>query len=408
MIYINSKDFNIASDNKIAMRLILYTGKGGTGKTVTSCATALRCSELGYKTLLLSADPAHTLADALEHKIGNELASINDNLDVLQIDPVYEMSKQYEQLLAYIASLFSSKGIDETLAYEIAMLPGMTQLFAMLKVEEIERDKSYDVIILDMMPSGEALRYLYFPKLVGSLNRRLMGLTGLISGFARLFEPIAKIPAPSSNVLRLELELVDKLERLAKIFQDQDVTSIRLLANPDTFSIENAKRTLMSANLYGINVDLAIINKMMPKVDDEYFSRWAEYQELRFKEAEENFYPLPIKRLRLFESELKGIDMLKQYAKELFNDEDPAKIYYKGDMFKFESYDGVLKMKVKVPFTSKDDLDIERIGDQLTIKVKSSIGEMVNIIPLPAATMSMRLVKARLENDELNIIFEKR
>ncbi|GIU70837.1 MAG: arsenic-transporting ATPase [Candidatus Nitrosocaldaceae archaeon] len=389
------------------MRLILYTGKGGTGKTVTSCATALKCSELGYKTLLLSVDPAHTLSDALEHQVGNELTRITNKLDVLQIDPVLEMSKHYKQLLEYMASVFSSKGLDETLAYEVAMLPGMTQLFAMLKVEEIERDKSYDVIILDMMPSGEALRYLYFPKLVGSLSKRIMGLTSLISGVARLFEPIAKIPAPSSGVLKLEMELIDKLERLAKIFQDQEVTSIRLLANPDTFSIENAKRTLMSANLYGINVDLAIINKIMPKADDEYFMKWAEYQELKFKEAEANFYPLPIKRLRLFESELKGMDMLKRYAEELFKDEDPAKVFYKGGMYRFETYNGTLNMKVRVPFTSKDDLEIERIGDQLTIKVKSEIGKMVNIIPLPAATMGMKLSKAKLEDNELNIIFEK-
>lgn len=389
------------------MRLILYTGKGGTGKTVTSCATALKCSELGYKTLLLSVDPAHTLSDALEHPIGNELTSISSNLDVLQIDPVIEMSKHYQQLLEYMASIFSSKGLDETLAYEVAMLPGMTQLFAMLKVEEIEQDESYDTIILDMMPSGEALRYLYFPKLVGSLSKRLMGLTSLISGVARLFEPIAKIPAPSTGVLRLEMELVERLEKLAKIFQDQEVTSIRLLANPDTFSIENAKRTLMSANLYGINVDLAIINKMMPRAEDEYFMRWAEYQELKFKEAEANFYPLPVKRLRLFESELKGISMLKNYSEELFKDEDPSKIFYKGGMFAFETYNGTLNMKVRVPFTSKDDLEIERVGDQLTIKVRSEIGKMVNIVPLPAATMSMKLTKAKLEDNELNIIFEK-
>ncbi len=389
------------------MRLILYTGKGGTGKTVTSCATALKSAELGYKTLLLSVDPAHTLSDALEHPVGNELTSIVENLDVLQIDPVVEISKHYSQLLNYMASIFSSKGLDETLAYEIAMLPGMTQLFAMLKVEEIEKQRLYDVVILDMMPSGEALRYLYFPKLVGSLSRRLMGLSTLISGVARLFEPIAKIPAPSSEVLKLEFQLVERLERLARIFQNNEVTSVRLLANPDTFSIENAKRTLMSANLYGINVDLVIINKIMPMASDEYFMRWAEYHELKFREAEANFYPLPIKGLRLFERELKGLSMLRRYVEDLFRDEDPTKIFYKGSIFKFERYDSMLKMVVSVPFTSRDDLEIERIGDQLTITVKSSIGKIVNIVPLPAATINMKLSKARLEDNNLNIIFER-
>ncbi len=390
------------------MRIILYTGKGGTGKTVTSCATALKSSELGYKTLLLSADPAHTLGDALEHKIGNELVKIDNNLDVLQIDPVLEISKSYKALLEYMASIFYARGLNETLAYEISMLPGMTELFAMIKVEEIERSRSYDIIILDMMPSGEALRYLYFPKIIGSLTRKLIGLSSLISGVAKIFEPIAKIPAPSSEVLKIETELISKLERLAYIFQDPEVTSIRLLANPDTFSIENAKRTLMSANLYGINVDLAIINKLIPRVSEEYFLRWSDYQELKFKEAEANFYPLPIKRARLFESELKGTNMLKQYANELFNNEDPTKVFYKGGTFKFDIIDDTLNIRVKVPFTAKDKLDIERIGDQLTIQVQSDIGKMVNVIPLPAATIGMRLSKAKLEDNELNIIFEKR
>ncbi len=389
------------------MRIILYTGKGGTGKTVTSCATALKGAELGYKTLLLSADPAHTLGDALEYRIGNELVKIDNNLEVLQIDPVSEISKSYKPLLEYMATVFYTRGLNETLAYEISMLPGMTELFAMIKVEEIERSKLYDVIILDMMPSGEALRYLYFPKIIGSLTRKLIGLSSLISGVAKIFEPIAKIPAPSSEVLKIEMELLTKLERLAYTFQDIEVTSIRLLANPDTFSIENAKRTLMSANLYSINVDLAIINKLIPRVKEEYFLRWSDYQEFKFKEAEANFYPLPIKRARLFESELKGIDMLKRYANELFNDEDPTKVFYKGGTFKFDIIDNILNMRVKVPFTSKDKLDIERIGDQLTIQVQSDIGKMINVIPLPAATIGMKLSKAKLEGDELNIIFEK-
>ena len=135
------------------MRLVLYTGKGGTGKTVSSCASALKCAEHGHETLIISADPAHTLSDAFAQNIGDEVTHVHDHLDALQIDPVNEMSKQYEQLLSYMASLFSSRGIDETLAYEIAMLPGMTQLFSMLKIEEISQQGTYDVVVLDMMAS---------------------------------------------------------------------------------------------------------------------------------------------------------------------------------------------------------------------------------------------------------------
>ena len=389
------------------MRLLFYTGKGGTGKTVNSCATALKCAKHGHETLIISADPAHTLSDAFTQNIGDEVTHVQDHLDALQIDPVNEMSKQYEQLLSYMASLFSSRGIDETLAYEVAMLPGMTQLFSMLKIEEINQKGTYDVVVLDMMASGEALRYLYFPKLIGSLNKRLMNLTGLFSGIARIFEPIARIPAPSAAILRLEFDLIERLERLAAIIKDHQTTSIRLVANPDSFSIENAKRALMSANLYGINVDMAIINKIMPKVEDAYFAKWADLQESKVKEAEANFYPLPVKKLQLFETELKGMEMLERTGEELFGSEDPANVFYQGEPFDFESQDDSFNMKVKVPFTEKDDFDIERFGDQLTIKVRNDVGSLVNIVPLPAATMGMKLSKARLQGDELNILFEK-
>ena len=165
------------------MRLILYTGKGGTGKTVSSCATALKSAKHGYKTLIISADPAHTLSDAYTQSIGEEITHVYDHLDALQIDPLNEMSKKYEKLLSYMTSLFSSKGIDETLAYEIAMLPGMTQLFSLLKIEEIEENETYDVVVLDMMASGEALRYLYLPKLLGSLNKHLLNLSPFLNNW---------------------------------------------------------------------------------------------------------------------------------------------------------------------------------------------------------------------------------
>ena len=389
------------------MRLILYTGKGGTGKTVTSCATALKCAKNGSETLIISADPAHTLSDAYTQNIGYEITNVRDHLDALQIDPVNEMNKRFQRLLSYMTSLFSSKGIDETLAYEIAMLPGMTQLFSLLKIEEINEKETYDVVVLDMIASGEALRYLYFPKLIGSLNKRLMNFAGLFSGVARIFEPIARIPAPSSAILKLEFELVERLERLAVIIKNHDVTSIRLVANPDTFSIENAKRAFMSANLYGINVDLAVINKIMPKVEDVYFAKWADFQEGKVKEAEANFYPLPVKKLRLFESELKGIEMLERYSDELFGTEDPTQVFYRGETFNFETLGETINMKVKVPFTEKDDFDIERFGDQLTIKVRNEVSQLVNIVPLPAVTMGMKMSRAKLQGDELNILFEK-
>ena len=391
------------------LRLIIYTGKGGTGKTVTSCSTAIKLAEHDHKTLVISSDPAHTLGDAfMMPHIGYEVQEILPNLQVLQIDPVTEMSRQYDALLSYMASIFSGKGIDETLAYEIAMLPGMTQLFSLLKIEELVKLKSFHSIVVDMPASGEALRYLYFPKLVGSIGRKLTGLAGMFSGIARMFQPISKIPVPSKGVLQSEVDLLDRLEYLSEIIRNRDMTSIRLVANPDTFSIENAKRALMTASLFGINVDLAIINKIMPHQNsDQYYANWAEYQKTKVEEARANFYPLPIKEVFLHSTELRGIEMLRKNGDLIFGSEDPAITYYRGKAFDFTTEQNSLRMTVKVPFTEKDDFDLERYGDQLTIKVKNPVGYIVNIVPLPSAALGMKLAKAKLSGDELNIFFEK-
>jgi arsenite-transporting ATPase len=390
------------------LRLIIYTGKGGTGKTVTSCATAIKMAERDHRTLVISADPAHTLSDAfMINEIGSEPVSVTANLHAQQIDPVAEMSRQYSTILSYMASVFSAKGIDETLAYEIAMLPGMTQLFSLLKIEEVSRTGEYDGIVLDMPASGEALRYLYFPKLIGSIGRKLSGLAGLFSGFAKVFQPLAKIPAPSRGVIKSELELIDRLDSLAAIIRDGDSTSLRLVANPDTFSIENAKRALMSASLYGINVDLAVVNKIMAGSTDQYYERWASFQKTKVEEARANFYPLPVRETQLYATELRGLEMLSRHGDQLFGKDDPAGVFYRGQPYRFESEAGSMRMTVEVPFSDRDDFSIERYGDRLTVGVKTAAGRIVNIIPLPVAAAGMKLVKAKLENKQLMVLFEK-
>jgi arsenite/tail-anchored protein-transporting ATPase len=390
------------------LRLIIYTGKGGTGKTVTSCATAIKIASSGRKTMVISADPAHTLSDAfVMPEIANEPREVIANLSALQVDPVAEMSRQYDTILSYMAAIFSAKGIDETLAYEIAMLPGMTQLFSLLKIEEVNREKSFDTIVLDMPASGEALRYLYFPKLVGSIGRKLTGLAGLFSGFAKIFQPVSKIPAPSKSVIRSEIELLDRLDILSEIIRNNDVTSLRLVTNPDTFSIENAKRALMSASLYGINVDMAIINKVMAESTDQYYENWATYQKGKVQDAKANFYPLPIKEVQLYGTELRGLEMLSKHADVIFGTQDPAQIFYRGKPYTFSNEGTALHMSVEVPFSEKDDFEIERYGDQLTISVKTAAGKIVNIVPLPVATAGMKLARAKLSDHQLNVLFEK-
>jgi arsenite-transporting ATPase len=396
------------------VRIIIYTGKGGTGKTVNSCSTAVNLADSGYRTLILSSDPAHTLSDAfMTDYIGNEPTKIIDNLFALELDPVTEINRHFNSILTYLASVFFTKGVDETLSYEIAMLPGMTQLFSLLKIEEAMSHSDYDAVVLDMPASGEALRYLYFPKLAGSIGKKLTGFTGVFSGFAKMFQPFSGFSASSSalppaNVLQNELDLLGRLESLSGLITDSSVTSLRLVANPDTFSIENAKRALMSANLYGINVDLVIINKIMPKGSpDSYFANWSVFQNSKVEEAKSNFYPLPIREAKLYDRELRGIDMLRENSNLIFEKNDPSNIFYNGKVFEFTQEGAGLRMKLKVPFTDKDSFEIIRHGDQISIKVRGPTGYIVNVIPLPAATIGMKLAGSKLVKGELDIFFER-
>jgi len=405
------------------MRLIIYTGKGGTGKTVTACSTALKLADKNYNTLVISSDPAHTLSDAFRLPNDNhnnidgeysDMKRIIPRLYALQVDPIVEMNKKYSNILSYIASLFSSRGVDNAIAYEIAMMPGMTQLFSLLRIEEVMRTKNFDAIVLDMPASGEALRYLYFPKLIGSIGRKLTGIMGFFSGFSKMLHAFSSVPV-SDRMIQYEHELFERLRALSDIIRDNNITSMRLIANPDTFSIENAKRTFMSASLYGINVDLALINKIMPLIEDsslssKYYREWAKFQNTKVQEARANFYPLPTKEVPLYSSELAGIEMLRINAHSIFtDDEDPANIFYRGKPFSItQDAPNNLRVAIKVPFTEKENLDIRRSGTEAIIKVKSPTGYIVNVIPLPVITFNMKMLRAKLDdNNMLNIYFKK-
>jgi len=402
------------------MRLIIYTGKGGTGKTVISCSTAIRLAEKKYDTLIISSDPAHTLNDAFQlHSAITRKSTDDSAIDVipflqsLQIDPTLEMNTRYHEIISYIASMFSSKGIDEVLAYEIAMMPGMTQLFSLLKVEEVIRLRSHDVVVLDMPASGEALRYLYFPKLVGKIGNRVTSLLGAFSGFTEIFQAFSGISIPN-KILRYEKDLFNSLNQLSDIIKDNSITTLRLVANPDSFSIENAKRAFMAASLYGINTDLAIINKIFPYKDtevksDEFYTNWTKFQHVKVREARTNFYPLPIREVPLHSTELAGIEMLRANADIIFGDADPSMIFYTGKPYSvIDQPPKNLKISVKVPFTKKQDYDIKRLGSEVIIKLDSPTGYLVNVIPLPTITFDMKMIGTRLSNNTLNVLFERR
>jgi arsenite-transporting ATPase len=390
------------------MRVIFYTGKGGAGKSVISCATALKLSEMGYDTLLISSDPAHTISDAVERDVHHIPTKIVEKLWAVQVDPIREAREAYGVIQEYIVSLFKSKGVDEVLAYEIAALPNMTEFVSLLKVVEFVESNNYDVIVLDTVPSGEALKNIYLPTLLGSTASKVIKLVAPLVNIAKVVEPIVGLPTPGKEVINQDIKLLERLRKLKHIIMDRNVTSLRLIANPEAFSIQNLKRTYLLANLYDINVDLAIMNKVIPEgVSDAYFKEWKNAQGKYMAEAEAAFHPLPIKKLRLFQSEVKGLKLLSEVSEELFNDEDPSRVYFEGKAIKVRETEQGLEVVVPLPSAGKhkDVCEVERMGEDLSVVISTDIGEVRNFIPLPAIAHLMKLDKAKLLNSELHIYF---
>jgi arsenite-transporting ATPase len=390
------------------MRIIFYTGKGGAGKSVISSATGLKLSDMGYETLVISSDPAHTISDALETEVYHTPTKILDKLWAIQVDPVREAREAYGVIQEYIVSLFKSRGVDEVLAYEIASLPNMTEFVSLLKVVEFVESNTYDVLVLDTVPSGEALKNIYLPTLLGSTAAKVIKLVAPLANLAKVVEPIVGLPTPGREVINQDIKLLEVLRKLKDIIVDRKVTSLRLIANPEAFSIQNLKRTYLLANLYDINVDLAIINKVIPEgVSDPYFKEWKHAQERYLTEAGEAFYPLPIKELRLFQSEVKGLKLLSEVGNELFADEDPAQVYFEGKAIKVRESEQGLEVIVPLPSASRyrEVCEVERVGEDLSVVISTDIGEARNFIPLPAIAHLMKLDKAKLLNGELRIYF---
>jgi arsenite/tail-anchored protein-transporting ATPase len=380
------------------LRLIVYTGKGGTGKTVTSCATAIGLAEIGYKTLLISADPAHTLSDAFCIDIGHDTKTINSNLDALEIDPLVEISKDYVDILSSISSSFIGKGVNPSIAYEIAMLPGMTQLFSLIKIEEVIRKNKYEKIVLDMPASGEALKFLYFPKLMGTMARHMTGLTNLFSGFAKMFQPMSSYSTYMDSFIT-QTDILKRLDNLFSIISNQTITSLRLVTNLNNFSVKNAKRALMSANLFGINVDLVIINKV-EVIDDEE-------KRILLEKIKLNFFPLPCREAIRMKDELQGSEMLKQHNYHIFGIDDPSNIFFNEKVYSIEENNEYITMRFKIPFANNASLDIQKRSDELMITLEHDRGILTNTVTLPLAAVTMKIVSSQVVNDNLVVILKR-
>lgn len=386
------------------MRIILYTGKGGVGKTSVAAATALRAADMGHSTLVMSTDVAHSLADSLDMELGAQPTQITDRLWGQEIDVLKEMQTHWSIVQDWLAALMQWQGMDEVVAEEVAVLPGMEEMVGLLNITHHYDSGQFDTIIVDCAPTGETLRLLSFPEMARWYMRKLFPLERRV---ATALGPMARglfnLPVPDPKVFDSIQDLFHRLERMRSILGDPDQSSVRLVLNPEKMVIRETQRTFTYLNLYGYYTDLIVCNRLIPEsVDDGFFKMWKDSQARYFHLIEEGFAPVPIRVSHLLDREVVGLDPLREMGLSLFEEDDPADIFYEGSTQTVKREDDGHVMTVNLPFLSRDDINLMQNGDELVIEA----GQHRRNIVLPRILVDLPVSVARMEGSSLKLKFE--
>lgn len=390
------------------MRLILMTGKGGVGKTSMAAATGLRCAELGYRTLVLSTDPAHSLADSFDIELGHKPKEVCQNLWGAELDVLEELEKNWGSVKRYITEVLQARGLEGVQAEELAILPGSDEIFGLVRVFRHHKEGNYDVLIIDSAPTGTALRLLSIPEVTGWYMRRFYKPLEKVAVTLRpivepIFRPIAGFSLPDKQMMDVPYEFHQKIERLGEILTDNTITTVRLVTNPERMVLNESLRAHAYLSLYDISTDLIIANRIIPdEVTDPYFQYWKENQKTYREDIYENFNPLPVKEVPLYSREICGLETLEKLKELLYGDEDPSQVYYKENPMRVEQVKNGYTLEVSLPGIEKDQIQISKKGDELNIRIGNHRRNLV----LPQALATLKTVGAEMESELLRITFE--
>jgi arsenite-transporting ATPase len=391
------------------MRIVLYAGKGGVGKTCVAGATGIITAQMGLKTLVMSLDPAHSLSDAFDldrslmDKNRGKPIEAEKNLFIQELDVHEEINKYWSEVHSYISVLLNTSGIDDVLAEELAVFPGMEELSALLYINKFVKEQTYDLIILDCAPTAESIRFISMPTALEWYMRKVFRLERKILGYVR---PVARklvdVPLPEDEYFANIERLYTRLQGVDQLLTDPEVTSVRLVTNPEKMVLRETQRAFMFFSLHQTCIDAIVINRVFPVgLDDDYLKIWGNNQQKYMELAETYFHPLPIFRAPLYDSEILGYEKLLEFGQNLYQGKDPTQIFFKQRPYQFVRNDGLSFVKLHIPFISKKEIDLTKIGDELIIK----IGNFKKNIMLPRAYAVLEPRKARLEEDYLLIEF---
>ena len=385
------------------MRIILYTGKGGVGKTSIAAATAVKCAQLGTKTLVVSTDPAHSLGDSLDLKLTFEPVEIADNLWAQEIDSIHEIEEGWGKVQQYLTELFTSKTVKDITTQELTVFPGMEELLSLLRILKYYKEDKFDLIVIDCAPTGETLALLSFPEMFRWWMEKLFPIKKkAIKYIGPIVEPLLGIPMPSSQVMNEIDKMYYNLDEMKQLFSDRNTTSIRIVVNPEKMVIKESQRSYTYLNIYNFNVDAVVVNRIIPdSVTDSYFSVWKDIQKKYISDIIDSFSPVPIYYAPLFETEVIGMEMLNRIADGVFKGERPEEIKYSGRSQTIEKIEDDYVLTIEMPFVEKQDLSLNQKGDELIIKV----GSIKRNITLPHTLLSYSITRAKFEENSLKIWF---
>jgi arsenite/tail-anchored protein-transporting ATPase len=390
------------------MRILLFSGKGGVGKTSLAAATGVRLAELGHRTLVMSIDPAHSLADSFDlggdlfHTKTSDPFPISDKLSIFELNIQKEIKRHWQEISSYVTSVLRTTGISGVEAEELAILPGMEELSAMMYINEYRREQRYDVIVLDAAPTAESMRFISMPTTLDWYMKHIFPFQrNLLKAVRPIANRVAPFELPTDSYFANIRNLFEKLEGVDDLMEDPYTTSVRLVTNPEKMVLRETQRAFVYFSLHGLTVDAVIVNRLLPRdVTDVFFAEWHTSQEKVLEEIEEYFAPVPVRRVPLFAHEVLGKQRLQELARVLYDEgEDPAAVTRTEKPYTFGKSDGIYEIRLLLPFAVKGEVGLFKKGDELVVEV----GTLRRHIGLPRSMATLLPSRARLDNRVLTV-----
>lgn len=385
------------------MRVLLFTGKGGVGKTSVAAATALRCAEAGARTIVISTDPAHSLSDSFDSFIDSNPTEITRSLYAQQLDAQERMEDHWGDIQRYLMDVFNWAGAEGIEAEELSVPPGLDELFSLTDIKHFVQSGDWDVLVVDCAPTAETIRLLSLPDILSwymdrffPMGRRLNRVVGPV------LSKVTSMPIAGDDVFSATRRFWDQLDGVKAILTDPAVTTVRLVVNPEKMVIAEARRTYTYLSLFGYRVDAVVANRILPTdVVDPWFDAWKAQQAEHLMTISEGFAPLPVLRAELASEELVGLDRLRRFGEHLYVHNDPISILHEGEPLRVRAVDGGYELVLELPFADRDELELGKRDDELLVR----IGPYRRAMMLPDSLRHRHVTDASLRDGLLRVTF---